>query len=167
MQTKLKALQLPDPAVRIRPVQQGDLNHLMRTCWTDRSPDVGRWMLSRVVRNQQDRRGTGVVTLDADSEIVGYGQLTLWSRCAEISDLFVSQSQRSQGYGTAIIQYLVQEAARLRATCIEIGAARNNVRAIALYHQLGFVDHREVQMNLGAAEREPVIYMKIQLQEPT
>jgi ribosomal protein S18 acetylase RimI-like enzyme len=163
MKTHLLALRPPDPSVPIRHVTADDLNALMRACWADRTRDVGRWMLSRVTRNQKDRRGTGAVVLSDNGAIIGYGQLTLWPRCAEISDLFVEPQHRSKGYGTTIIQFLMQEAVRLRARCVEIGAAESNPRAMALYRRLGFVDHRTIRMNLGSAEREPVIYMKIQL----
>ncbi len=163
MQTKIPALQPPDPTLRIRPVQQSDLEPLLRTAWADRSRDVGRWLMSRVLRNRQDGRGTAVVALDAGSRIIGYGQFTRWPRCAEISDLFVLEQHRSQGYGTAIIQTLMHEAARLGASCVEIGAAQSNVGAVRLYHRLGFEDHREITMNTGDARRERVIYMKIVL----
>lgn len=161
------ALQPPNSAIPIRPVRDDDLDVLMRTCWTDRTRDVGGWLLSRVIRNQQERRGTGAVVLAANGDIIGYGQLTLWPRCAEISDLFIVQEHRSHGYGTALIQFLMQEALRLRARCVEIGAAQNNPRAKALYERLGFVRHRTIRMNLGNATQEPVIYLKIQLGDYT
>jgi ribosomal protein S18 acetylase RimI-like enzyme len=116
-----------------------------------------------VLRNQADKRGTGAAVIAQNGDIIGYGQLTLWPRCAEISDLIVEKQYRSQGYGTAIIQFLMQYAIALRANCVEIGAAESNPRAVSLYRRLGFVDHRTIQMNLGSAQREPVIYMKIDL----
>ncbi len=163
MDTLPLALQPPNPAVHIRPATLDDLDALLHCCWTDRRRDVGLWLLSRAVRNRRDRRGLGVVVLDASEELVGYGQLTLWPRCAEISDLVVAPAYRSQGYGTALIQHLMAEAIRLGASCVEIGAAVSNPRATALYHRLGFVDNRTIHMNLGGASREPVIYMTIPL----
>jgi ribosomal protein S18 acetylase RimI-like enzyme len=106
------------------------------------------------------------VVLDAAGAPVAYGQLTLWPRCAEVSDLVVAARYRSQGYGTALVQYLVREAARLGAGCVEIGAAKSNPRAVALYHRLGFEDNRVVMMSLGADGREPVIYMTLYLPPP-
>ncbi|MEL7233409.1 MAG: GNAT family N-acetyltransferase [Chloroflexota bacterium] len=159
----IPALHPPDASIPLRDVTPDDLNELLRCCWADRSYDVGRWMISRVVRNQQEQRGTGVAVAGADGAILGYGQLTVWPRCAEISDLFVDSRFRSQGYGTAIVQYLTHYARTLRADCVEIGAAESNPRAAALYRRLGFADHRVIHMNLGTAQREPVIYLRLAL----
>ncbi|MEM6283191.1 MAG: GNAT family N-acetyltransferase [Chloroflexota bacterium] len=163
MTPDIPALRPPAPSIPIRDVTPNDLKPLMRCCWADRSHDVGRWMIGRVVRNQADRRGTGAVVTAAAGTIVGYGQLTLWPRCAEISDLYVEEAYRSMGYGTALIQYLTRHAHTLRAGCIEIGAAESNPRAAALYRRLGFVDNRVIDMNLSATQREPVIYMRLTL----
>jgi ribosomal protein S18 acetylase RimI-like enzyme len=158
------ALLPPNPAVRLRPVTLNDLDALLLCCWTDRSRDVARWLLTRVIRNQGTGRGAGVVLLAPQGErMIGYGQITLWPQCAEISDLFVAEPYRSQGYGTAIIQYLMQQAIHLQASCVEIGAAEHNPRALALYQRLGFVAHRTLLMNLGTDEREPVIYLRMTL----
>lgn len=164
MQPNQTALQPPDPALTIRPAAPSDLNALLCCCWQDRTYDVGRWLLSRVLRNQQAGRGTGAVLVDADGAIGGFGQLTVWPRCGEISDLFVPAQHRSCGYGTALIQYMVQAARGLKGvSCVEIGAAESNPRALALYRRLGFVDQRVIHMNLGSDEREPVIYMRLPL----
>ena len=157
------ALQSPDPTIPIRSATVDDLDALLACCWTDRRRDVGIWLLSRAARNRRDKRGDGVVVLDAEGKPVGYGQLTLWPRCAEISDLVISPAYRSQGYGTALIQHLSQLAIQLGASCVEIGAAVSNPRATALYHRLGFVDQRTIHMNLGGGSREPVVYMCIPL----
>jgi ribosomal protein S18 acetylase RimI-like enzyme len=157
------ALHPPNPAIVIRPARLGDLDTLMTCCWTDRRPAVGVWLLERALRNRRDGRGTGVVVLGPAEQPIGYGQLTLWPRCAEISDLVIAPSYRDQGYGTALVQHLTAEAVRLGASCIEIGAAANNPRATALYHRLGFTDNRTIQMNLGGPSREPVVYMTIKL----
>ncbi|MEO0564936.1 MAG: GNAT family N-acetyltransferase [Chloroflexota bacterium] len=157
------ALHPPDPAIAIRPAKLDDLEALMDCCWTDRRRDVGLWLLERAIRNRRDGRGAGVVVLGSAAQPIGYGQLTLWPRCAEISDLVIAPPYRDQGYGTALVQHLMAEAVRLKASCVEIGAAVSNPRATALYHRLGFVDNRTIQMNLGGPSREPVVYMTIQL----
>ena len=164
MQQTPTGLQPPDPSLAIRPVEPTDLDALLTGCWADRSYDVGRWLVSRVLRNQQAERGTGAVLTDVAGAIIGFGQLTIWPRCGEISDLFVRAEYRSQGYGTALIQYMVQAARQMKGvTCVEIGAAESNPRALALYRRLGFVDERVIYMNLGNDKREPVIYMRLPL----
>jgi ribosomal protein S18 acetylase RimI-like enzyme len=163
MNTDPLALQPPPSNILLRRAQPDDLESLMRDCWRGRRADVCAWLLSRAERNYRSRRGESVVVYTETGDIIGYGQVTLWPRCAEISDLIVSETQRSQGYGTAMIQYLAGRAITLGATCIEIGAATSNPRAQALYQRLGFVTHRTLQMNLTGSGREPVDYMMIQL----
>lgn len=160
------ALHPPPPHIRIRPANSADLNALMTCCWQNRTPDVGRWLLARATRNRENKRGTNAVILNAGGKPIGYGQLTIWTRCAEISDLVVDEGHRSQGYGTALIQYLVGQAREMKATCAEIGAAESNPRALALYRRLGFEESRIIQMNLGNDEREPVIYLQLKLNPP-
>jgi len=157
------ALQTPNPAFHIRPVTATDFEALHRTCWTDRSAPVAHQLLSRVLRNQARQRGTGRVVLGEQRQIIGYGQLTLWAYCAELSDLFVVEGQRSYGYGTALIQSLVRRAAALEAPCVEIGAAQSNPRALALYERLGFQRHRSVDLKLTGSQPETVIYLRIPL----
>jgi ribosomal protein S18 acetylase RimI-like enzyme len=163
MNAKSQAFDAPNPAIIIRPAKMDDLPNLLVTCWRDRTPDVGRWMLTRVTRNHAEKRGMGVVAEDAFGNLTGYGQLTLWSCCAEVSDLMVIEQNRSQGFGTAIIQYLVHIAHEFGAGCVEIGAAESNPGAVRLYHRLGFEDIRTVYLNVGAGKREPVIYMRLQI----
>lgn len=155
------ALQPPNPNILIRPVAPQDIHALLENCWTDRTRDSGDWLISRAMRHQRMGRGLSVVVYLDDGTIIGYGQVTLWPRCAEISDLVIATGYRSQGYGTALIQYLVRVAFDLGAKCIEIGAAESNIRAIDLYHRLGFVDQRVIEMSLGQDQREPVIYMEL------
>ncbi|MEO0562568.1 MAG: GNAT family N-acetyltransferase [Chloroflexota bacterium] len=157
------ALHPPDPSIPIRAAALQDMTALLHCCWGDRSPEVAQWLLDRAARNRRIKRGTGVVVLDAQGAPIGFGQLTLWPRCAEISDLVITSDYRSLGYGTALIQHLVAQATHLGAGCVEIGAAEANTRAVDLYRRLGFVDDRTLQMHLGGPEREPVIYMKLKL----
>jgi len=161
------ALQPPDAAIPIRPVTRQDFPVLRRTCWSSRPESIAKHLLLRVLRNQRYNRGGGVVALNAERHVIGYGQFTLWSTCAELSDLFVVKQYRSQGYGTAIIQSLAQRAVQLKAPCLEIGAAESNPRALALYKRLGFEHHRRVMLPLEAGPRQPVIYLRLPVPDAT
>ena len=156
------ALQMPDPRVIIRPVRMQDLPELLRDCWADRTENRAIEMIRRSEHNSTQRRGIGVVAIDPQTpgKIVSYGQLTMWSRCGEISDLVVSGPRRSQGIGTAIIQYLVNEARQIPADCIEIGVALANLRALNLYQRLGFKDSYRLTLNLGNGP-EAVLYLRL------
>ncbi|RMG81805.1 MAG: GNAT family N-acetyltransferase [Chloroflexi bacterium] len=156
------ALRPPDPFTRIRPVLLSDVEALVACCWPERTADSIRSLVVTAMRQARDGRGLGVVVV-VDGQVVGYGQLTAWGHCGEISDLYITERYRSAGLGTTLIQYLVRVAREKHMTCVELGAARSNPRALALYKRLGFTEHREIMINLGQG-REPVVYLRLNLQ---
>ena len=91
------ALLPPDPTVPVRQATLDDLAALLACCWHERGQEIGAWLLSRAERNRGNRRGESLVVLDDNNAPCGYGQLTLWPRCAEISDLVIAPSYRSRG----------------------------------------------------------------------
>lgn len=161
MKTPL-ALQSPDPAICVRAVRLTDSETLHARCWPARPFAAVYNLLSRSVRNASDGRGLGLVLLDEAGEAQGYGQVAMWPTCAEISDLVVTEAHRSRGYGTALIQHLTREAARLKAPAVEIGAALSNPRAVALYRRLGFEDSHTIMLNLGIG-KETVLFLRLEL----
>ncbi len=154
------ALQPPTPGVAIRPVLADDVKMLNEYCWPQK-PDFGRGLVKRALRLAQQGRGLGVVT-EVDNVLCGYGQLTLWPGCGEISDLTIAETYRNKGLGTAIIRHLTHTARDMHLPCVEIGAAKSNLRALALYRRLGFRDNRHIMLNLGHG-REPVLYLRLTL----
>jgi ribosomal protein S18 acetylase RimI-like enzyme len=148
MMTIPPALSHPDPMVKIRPVRLHDVTSLQATCWPDKP---SRWVYTMVSRARQQAlqgRGLGIVVMgntDHQTTLQAYGQLTLWLRAAEISDLIVAPAQRDQGIGTAMIQYLVRAAREMQARRVEIGAEIENTRALALYRRLGFQPAHRIQ----------------------
>lgn len=113
-------------------------------------------MLIRTERS----RSMGVVVL-VQGQIIGYGQLTLWARTAEISDLSVHESWQSKGIGTRLIFHLLEAARRYRKV-VEIGAAQGNPRALALYRRLGFRDDRVITLKTDNGD-EPIVYLTFDL----
>ena len=157
------ALTPPQCNSTIRPVQRDDVTALC-LLWPHRSELDVLWLVKRAQQQARQERGLGVIITDEKSgAVVGYGQVTLWHQAAEIADLSIIESHRSQGLGTALVQHLVQVAIQMVAKRIEIGAALNNTRALALYHRLGFQNHRTVVIDLGHGV-EPVVYLSLDLQ---
>jgi ribosomal protein S18 acetylase RimI-like enzyme len=163
METIPLALHPPDARVRMRPVRLSDAELLRDHCWPERPFATVYQLVMRARQNALQGRGVGVVVVGAGNAIKGYGQLTLWPGCAEISDLIVDAAYRGQGVGTAIIQYLARAAGEMHVACIEIGAALSNSGAVALYRRLGFVDDHTVWLNLGEG-KEPVLFLRLNLQ---
>ncbi|MBO9309180.1 MAG: GNAT family N-acetyltransferase [Chloroflexi bacterium] len=139
----------------LRPYVETDAEAVRRACFPQVAPERVHEMLARVAAG---KRSVGVVaTLDA--QVVGFGQLTLWRRVAEISDLSVTQAQRGRGIGTALLKHLIALGAAQRPV-IEIGVAQRNVRALALYQRLGFRHDRTLLLDLGQGV-EPVLYLTL------
>jgi ribosomal protein S18 acetylase RimI-like enzyme len=156
------ALHPPDPALHVRPARLDDAAALQANLWPARPFDHVYYFLKRARGNATEGRGLGAVVEAPDGVPVGYAQVTLWPRCAEISDLIVAEAYRGQGRGTALIQYLARAAREMNADCVEIGVAFSNPRALALYRRLGFRDSRTLQLDLGDGT-EDVLYLRIKL----
>jgi ribosomal protein S18 acetylase RimI-like enzyme len=164
METIPLALQPPDALVRMRLVRLSDTELLCRYCWPERPFAAVHQLVMRARQNAVQGRGLGIVVLEDTSTLKGYGQLTLWPGCAEISDLVVAPQYRGLGIGTAVIQYLVRAATDMHVPCVEIGAAMSNPGALTLYRRLGFVDDHTVYLNLGEG-KEPVLFLRLTLKK--
>ena len=120
-------------------------------------------LLWRVEKLTQQGRGYGIVAYHAQDGILGYGQLTVWPRTTEISDLIVAPAYRGRGIGTALICVLIEKVHVWGLSQVEIGAALSNPRALHLYRRLGFQEDRTIELDLGNGQ-EPVIYLTRQLE---
>jgi len=153
---------VPLPATdrwRLRPVERGDLWGLLADCWRDYDRNRARALVERAIALYDHCKGMGVVAVEQNTgAILSYGQIMRWSRSAEISDLVVSPSWRSQGIGTAMIYDLMRYAPSMRVRQIEIGVAEANPRALALYRRLGFEDSYTVMLDVGYG-MEKIIYL--------
>jgi ribosomal protein S18 acetylase RimI-like enzyme len=147
--------------IELRPVSAQDAAELQKTCWPNWSVDSVKEMLRRAEDLSRKGRGLGVVACHS-GELVAYGQLTVWPRTTEISDLMVAENHRSQGIGSAIIASLIDKAKHWHMPKIEIGVALTNPRAMALYQRLGFEEDRIVNIDLGDGP-EPVMYLTMNL----
>lgn len=154
------ALHPPDPAVRLRRSRLTDAESLRQTCWPERPFGSIYQLLSRVQQYYGLNRGAGFVLLASDEQPIGFGQFTVWPTCAEISDLVVAEAYRGKGLGTALIQHIAQEAGRGGVTTLEIGAVLDNVRALALYHRLGFTDSHTIHLQEGI---ETIQYLRLEI----
>ncbi len=153
----------PPSHIRFRPVETVDSFLLYHTCWQHQPLSRAQHRVNRALQWAEQGRGMGIVIEGtATMPIWGYGQLTVWSGCAEISDLVVPNGYRSRGLGTALIQYLVHQAHAMRVNCVEIGVALSNPRARVLYERLGFAFDYQVMVDVGQG-KEPVHYLKLWL----
>jgi ribosomal protein S18 acetylase RimI-like enzyme len=146
-----------NPSISVRPVTLDDAAKLQSACYPYSSVDAVRELIQRALDLSKRGRGVGMVAVN-ESAIVGYGQLTLWPRAAEISDMIVTETLRSKGIGSTIIDTLLEKCRLLHLPKVEIGAALSNPRALALYRRLGFRDDRIIDIDLGDGI-QPVMYL--------
>lgn len=146
---------------QLRPVTIKDAEDLQQALWPNWSLEAVRELIERVEGIARRGRGVGIVAV-TEYGILGYGQLTIWPRTTEISDLIVTPGCRNHGIGTAIILNLIEKVRSWRLSEVEIGVAMSNPRALALYRRLGFVDDRVINLDLGSGA-EPVIYLVMAL----
>ncbi len=156
------ALHPPTTTLPIRPVAISDTDLLRACCWPNRSFMTVYNQIARVIRNEQEGRGFGLVLTSLQGIPIAYGQFTLWPTCGEISDLVVAEPYRGQGLGTQMIQTLMTRALRLGVREVEIGAAVSNARAAALYRRLGFQDSHHLTMHLEHGT-EKVLFLRLSL----
>jgi ribosomal protein S18 acetylase RimI-like enzyme len=149
-------------AVTLRPVRAEDARLLHAACWPDRAYTAVQIRLQTAIDLAARQRGWGRVA-EVGGEVVGYGQLVRWHRyhLGEISNLAVVALWRGRGVGTAIIEDLLALAREQGIRRVEIAAARENARAMALYERLGFTPAREVILDIGDGP-ERVVYLSIE-----
>jgi ribosomal protein S18 acetylase RimI-like enzyme len=159
---------------RLRTASARDAENLQRACWPERSVGAVRELLQRAEENTRRGMGVGIVATlplvagvtgasEQESFVVGFGQVTIWPRATEISDLIVADSYRSQGIGSAMICFLVDRVRLWHLPRVEIGVALSNSRALALYRRLGFQDDRIINLDLGEGP-QPVLYLTMRLE---
>lgn len=137
--TRPLAVEMPDPTVQVRRVRRDDVRLLHAGCYTGYDLWRVEAIVERAIWLEYQGRGFGLVMpAESADAIHAYGQLTLWPRTAEISDLMVTPGYRGQGMGTVMIQYLVSAAQARGTHDVEIGVAQSNPRALSLYERLGF-----------------------------
>lgn len=141
----------------IRPVKQGDAPALQANCWPDKLEAAVTIFISDVLRRTSHDLAWGVVAVREGGIAIGYGQIARWARVGEISDLIVAEAWRDQGIGTALIRYLLGIAQQKGLRQVEIGAQESNRGALKLYRRLGFVDQRQVTMQLSGGPQSVIM----------
>lgn len=143
------------------PFDLSQIPALHKACWPEVPFDQLLDLLSSIVGRCQRGRAWAITALQG-GEPVGFGQLSQWTRCAEISDLIVSACHRGQGVGTEIINGLLEIARQQGFREVEIGVAEANARALELYQRMGFEIRRRITVDLGNG-LETVLYLGLVL----
>ena len=84
------------------------------------------------------RAGYDCIVLAHGIEVIGYGVLTLAAGEAHVLNVCVDAAEQGNGQGTRLMRRLIDLARWHRAQRIFLEVRPSNVRAVKLYHQLGF-----------------------------
>lgn len=149
---------------QFRFLEASDFAALHQYCWPEKTQAELEDLLSRALKLSQQNRGGAIVAL-VEGQVSAFGMLTRWPQQGELSDLIVRQDLRSCGLGTALLHALTHFASNLNISTLEIGAFAWNVRAIALYQRLGFIEHHRLDIRI-ASKPETIIYFHKRIGEP-
>jgi len=95
----------------------------------------------------------GVVLVAEKSEIIGYSILTWgWGiesggKEALVDEMFVIESERAGGVGTALMQASIDYARKQEVQVIFLETEENNPRSRSLYQKLGFEEETSIWMS--------------------
>ncbi len=117
------------------------------------APSSERWIFLGY-----DQRGEAVAyaqlllrEADNDPELARAGEI------AHIYDLRVCFDRQGEGIGRAVVEGLLEEAAKASIEVMTLGVENHNPRAIKLYENLGFETFKVAE---GRTENEWVFYMR-------
>lgn len=141
-----------------RPPLESDSLALHPICWPDAPLAETERLVRRALYLAQQQRGAGLVGV-VEGQPCAFGLLTHWPSVGEISDLMVCEDLRGRGIGTQLITELSRLAAQAQIPTLEIGAMASNIRALALYQRLGFVEYRQLTIQVHS-KPETIIYLR-------
>jgi ribosomal protein S18 acetylase RimI-like enzyme len=117
-------------------------------------------LASAYLHGRMERRESAILVAEADGQMLGFCQLyPSWcsvaaARIFVLHDLFVDEDVRRAGVGRALMLAAQAFGREAGAARLDLGTARANVRAQALYESLGWVrDDVYLVYSLSLADR--------------
>lgn len=81
-----------------------------------------------------------LLIVTCDGEAIGRLYTSRAGERWRLLDITIGARQAGRGLGTALVQWLAEEARRAGASSLDLHVARNNPRAEALYRRIGFAE---------------------------
>lgn len=110
------------------------------------------------------RVGYACFGLQFGKELAGYTIFSWAAGEAHLLNLCVHPDWQQRGYGSLMLEYAINHAARLESEAIFLEVRESNPRAVALYKHRGFkvIGHRPAYYQAGD-KREDAIVMRLEL----
>ena len=81
--------------------------------------------------------------LDETAQVIGFIELqTQGNRVVNILNIYIQETYRSKGYGTAILEHVKNIAKSNKFKTIILSVYNKNVKAFKLYESLGFIPYQ-------------------------
>src|SRR2546423_8298339 len=113
--------------------------HVERIIEIEKESNSAPWS-DRSFKNEVTNSQSVFLVAFAGSKIVGFGGLWLCVDEAHITTVAVANDYRRNGIGREIMNQLLVRAQESGMTCSTLEVRANNEAAIALYHDLGYVE---------------------------
>jgi GNAT superfamily N-acetyltransferase len=92
-------------------------------------------------------KGLKVLGYFKDDKLIGFLSYYIWERATKylwIDEFMITETERGKGYGTALMNEVMNIAKREKLSRIEFNVYDFNKNAIKFYRKLGYVDQRHV-----------------------
>ena len=95
---------------------------------------------------------TTVVLIDVD-EVVGYGHLDNENGIVWLG-IAICETKTGKGFGKLLMKFLVNKADELNIELVRLTVDKNNIKAIKLYLDFGFLYIKDISLNVQMMERK-------------
>jgi GNAT superfamily N-acetyltransferase len=144
--------------LRIRLIEPGDFfatRKLIQSAAPEREECAQAWAEGPGVQEGSSRlRSDFVAVVEGETDsVVGYASIWPQGSGRFRMDLIVGQAWRCKGLGSALMDHLIAELSKQRATIVQARTLGNRPEALSFLHRLGFSEtNRMIRLKLNVAE---------------
>ncbi|MCH4056524.1 ribosomal protein S18-alanine N-acetyltransferase [Lapidilactobacillus gannanensis] len=146
----------------LRPLVAGDLDQVLvveRELYAGMLP-WSRWVFLNEINHQSQRLYWGLFT--PDDQLIGYIGCWLKFRESHITNLAIAKDWQGRGLGRFLMKKMIVVAQAHQCQIVTLEARTDNLPALNLYHQLGFIDQK-VRVNYYDYDHSDAVSMCLSL----
>lgn len=103
---------------------------------------TSRWTKDQFIYELTENEFSKLFCLKEDGKIIGYAGIWFLFERAEITSIAIKKEYQGRGYGTMLMEHLINSAIKQSCDLILLEVRPSNEKAIGLYHKLGFENLR-------------------------